>query len=160
MPGCLPAGLHLPTQACPRMACNLSRFRFYLAQGGASLQTCRVEWHWYRSTEKMACSWCGTRRVQHRCSPVFCLQFKICSWVAPLQYVLERGISHPCGPFQSVSASARVWKCGLVRSQLRTPRSEVCAEAHWDVCMAPQSSKETEKNPHLLDIGSRSPMYI
>ena len=40
------------------------------------------------------------------------------------------------------------------------PDAEVCAEAHWDVCVAPQSSKETEKNPHLLDIASRSPMYI
>ena len=32
-------------------------------QGGASLQTSRVEYHWYRSTEKMACSWCGKTPV-------------------------------------------------------------------------------------------------
>ena len=34
-----------------------------LLQGGASLQTSRLEYHWYRSTEKMACSWCGKTPV-------------------------------------------------------------------------------------------------
>ena len=32
-------------------------------QGGTSLQSCRIDWHWYRSTEKMACSWCGKTPV-------------------------------------------------------------------------------------------------
>lgn len=31
--------------------------------GGANLQSARVEYHWYRSTEKMACSWCGKTPV-------------------------------------------------------------------------------------------------
>ena len=31
--------------------------------GGASVQNSRLEYHWYRSTEKMACSWCGKTPV-------------------------------------------------------------------------------------------------
>ena len=37
------------------------------------------------------------------------------------------------------------------------PRS--AQSTHLDVCVVPQSLKETEKNPHLLDIASRSPIY-
>lgn len=36
---------------------------FALPQGGQSLQSSRLEYHWYRSSEKMACSWCGKTPV-------------------------------------------------------------------------------------------------
>jgi len=45
----------------PVEGCELCPDVFLL--GGASLQTSRLEYHWYRSTEKMACSWCGKTPV-------------------------------------------------------------------------------------------------
>ena len=33
------------------------------SQGGVPAANARLEFHWYRSTEKMACSWCGKTPV-------------------------------------------------------------------------------------------------
>jgi len=45
----------------PVEGCELTPDVFLM--GGQSLQTARMEYHWYRSTEKMACSWCGKTPV-------------------------------------------------------------------------------------------------
>jgi len=45
----------------PVEGCELCPDVFLL--GGVSPQNSRLEFHWYRSTEKMACSWCGKTPV-------------------------------------------------------------------------------------------------
>ena len=41
------------------------------------------------------------------------------------------------------------------------PDAEICGRRIWEVCVVPlKSLKDTENNPHLLDIASRSPIYI
>jgi len=45
----------------PVEGCELSPDVFLM--GGQSIQSVRLDYHWYRSTEKMACSWCGKTPV-------------------------------------------------------------------------------------------------
>jgi len=45
----------------PVEGCELSPDVFLL--NGVPTSSCRLEYHWYRSTEKMACSWCGKTPV-------------------------------------------------------------------------------------------------
>jgi CCR4-NOT transcription complex subunit 6 len=45
----------------PVEGCELSPDVFLM--GGASIHNSRIDYHWYRSTEKMACSWCGKTPV-------------------------------------------------------------------------------------------------